>query len=271
MPALNPYVIAVGAADSLATEAYGDDTLATFSSVGSYSRHADLLAPGTSIIGLRDPGSYIDVNYPTGLVPGDTTGRLFRGSGSSQAAAVTSGAVALLLQKRPTLTPDQVKGLLIATANPLPKVISYAKGAGELNVKAAVGAPLPAVYTQLWPRSTGTGSLEKSRGTAHVTDPDAGVDLIGEKDIMGQPWNGTTWAAKATTGTAWTGGTWNSSIWSGGAFGTGTASWSGVTWIGADWAGLTWSSRSWTTAVWDGLSWTSRTWSSRSWCSRSWM
>jgi serine protease AprX len=271
MPALNPYVIAVGAADTQATESYGDDKLATFSSVGSFSRHADLLAPGTSIVGLRDPGSYIDTNYPTGLVPGDTTGRLFRGSGSSQAAAVTSGAVALLLQKRPTLTPDQVKAVLLATANPLPTVTSYAKGAGELNVKAAVNAALPPVYLQLWPRSTGTGSLEKSRGTAHVTDPDALTDLIGETDIMGQPWNAATWAAKASTGAAWSGGTWNNSTWTGSAFGAGTSSWSGVNWTGTNWTGRSWSSRSWTDAVWDGRSWTSRSWSGRSWCSRTWM
>jgi serine protease AprX len=271
MPALNPYVIAVGAADTRGTDYTTDDTLATFSSVGSYARHADILAPGTSVIGLRDPGSYIDVNYPTGLVPGDTTGRLFRGSGSSQAAAVTSGAVALLLQKRPTLTPDQVKAVLMATANPLPKVTSYAKGAGELNIKAAVGAPVPSAYTQLWPRSTGTGSLEQARGTAHVTDPDAGVDLTGETDIMGQPWNAAAWAANATSGTAWTGGTWNGSVWTGSAFGTGTTSWSGVTWTGTDWTSRSWTSRSWTGAVWDGRSWTSRSWSSQSWCSRGWM
>jgi serine protease AprX len=271
MPALNPYVIAVGAADTQGTDATSDDTLAPFSSVGNYSRHADLLAPGTSIIGLRDPGSYIDTNYPGGLVPGDTTGRLFRGSGSSQAAAVTSGAVALLLQKRPTLTPDQVKGLLMTTASLLPKASGYAMGAGELNIKTAVGAVLPAVGLQLWPRSTGTGSLEKSRGTAHVTDPDTGVDLVGEKDIMGKPWSAATWAAKASTGTAWTGGTWNSSVWTGTAFGTGTTSWTGVSWTGSNWAGISWSSRSWTSAVWDGRSWTSRSWSGRSWCSRTWV
>jgi len=270
MPALNPYVIAVGAADTQATEAYGDDTLATFSSVGSYSRHADFLAPGTSIVGLRDPGSYIDVNYPSGLVPGDATGRLFRGSGSSQAAAVTSGAVALLLQKRPDLTPDQVKGLLMATANPLPKVTTYAKGVGELNIKAALSAPLPAVYLQLWPRSTGTGSLEKSRGSAHVTDPDAGTDLTGETDIMGQPWNASTWAARASTGSAWSGGTWNNTVWAGSTFGT-TSSWTGVTWMGSNWTGRSWTSRSWSGAVWDGRTWTSRSWSGRSWCSRTWM
>jgi serine protease AprX len=270
MPALNPYVIAVGATDPQGTESYGDDTLATFSSVGSYSRHADLVAPGTSVVGRRDPGSYIDVNYPTGLVPGDTTGRQFRGSGSSQAAAVTSGAVALLLQKRPTLTPDQVKALLMATANPLPKVTSYAKGAGELNIKAAVGAPLPSAYTQLWPRSTGTGSLEQSRGTAHVTDPDAGVDLTGETDIMGQPWNGAAWAAKASAGTAWSGGSWNGSVWTGSTFAAGTTRWAEVPWTGTGWTSRSWSSRSWTGAVWDGRSWTSRSWTSRSWCDQTW-
>ena len=270
MPALNPYVISVGAADTHGTDITSDDTVATFSSVGNYSRHADLLAPGTSIIGLRDPGSYIDVNYPTGLVPGDTTGKLFRGSGSSQAAAVTSGAIALLLQKRPTLTPDQVKTLLMTTASQLPQAIGYAKGAGELNIKTAVSAALPATGTQVWPRSTGTGSLEKSRGTAHVTDPDKGIDLVGETDIMGKPWSGTTWAAKASTGTAWTGGTWNSSVWTGTAFGTGTTSWTGVSWTGTNWTGISWSSRTWTGAVWDGRSWTSRTWSGRSWCSRTW-
>ena len=51
---------------------------------------------------LRDPGSFVDVNHPEGRVAGDTTGRLFRGSGTSQAAAVVSGAVALLLQAYPT-------------------------------------------------------------------------------------------------------------------------------------------------------------------------
>jgi serine protease AprX len=270
MPALNPYVIAVGAADTQATDVYGDDTLATFSSVGSSNRHADLLAPGTSIIGLRDPGSYIDTNYPTGLVPGDPTGRLFRGSGTSQAAAVTSGAVALLLQKRPTLTPDQVKSVLMATVNPLPKVTGYAKGAGELNIKAAIGAPVPSGSVQSWPASTGTGLLEQSRGSAHVTDPDTGVDLVGETDIMGQTWNGAAWAVEASTGTAWTGGVWNGSLWTGSTFAAGTNHWGGVPWAGTGWTSRSWTSRSWTGAVWDGRSWTGRSWTGRSWTGRSW-
>ena len=50
---------------------------------------------------------------------GDSTGRLFRGSGTSQAAAVVSGAAALLLQAYPNLTPDQVKAALVSTATPV--------------------------------------------------------------------------------------------------------------------------------------------------------
>jgi serine protease AprX len=273
MPAANPYIISVGAADNQATSTRTDDTVADFSSVGNATRHADLVAPGKSIGGLRDPGSYVDVNYPTGLVPGDVSGRLFRGSGSSQAAAVVSGSVALLLQARPNLTPDQVKGLLMSTADAMPKVTGYAKGAGQLNIKAAVNAasaPVLPAFTQTWTKSTGTGSLEQSRGTAHVADPDTGTELTGEVDIMGKAWNGAAWAAKATSGTAWTGGAWNGSTWTGSAFGTGTTVWSGVTWTGNAWSGRSWTGRSWTDAVWDGRSWTGRSWSGRSWTGRSW-
>jgi hypothetical protein len=39
----------------------------------------------------------------------------------------------------------------MTTASPLPKVSSYAKGAGELNIKVAVNASLPAVGVQLCP------------------------------------------------------------------------------------------------------------------------
>ncbi|GAA2363274.1 S8 family serine peptidase [Dactylosporangium salmoneum] len=271
MPAANPYVIAVGAADSKGTDTRSDDVVAEFSSRGNATRSVDLTAPGRSIVGLRDPGSYVDVNYPTGLVPGDTTGRYFRGSGSSQAAAITSGAAALLLQQRPSLTPDQVKKLLTSTADAMPNADALGRGAGELNIKKAFEAPTPTV-TQSWAASTGTGTLEASRGTAHVADPTSGVMLTGEKDIMGKAWNGTTWAKAATAGTAWNGGTWNGSAWTGTTLGNGSTgkSWAAVNWSGTNWDGRTWSGRTWSGATWDGRTWSGRTWSGNTWSGRTW-
>ena len=96
------------------------------------------------MVSLRVPGSYIDTQHPEGLVAGDNAGRFFRGSGTSQATAVTSGEVALLLQARPTLTPDQVKALLRSTADPL-AAANPAQGAGVTDLAAALAAPVPSI------------------------------------------------------------------------------------------------------------------------------
>ncbi|MGI5179338.1 S8 family serine peptidase [Dactylosporangium sp. CA-152071] len=147
-PANDPSVLSVGSASVNNTVSSADDTASSFDSRG-VARNLDLLAPGEQIVSLRDPGSYLDQTH-LGARVGD---RYFRGSGSSQAAAVTSGGIALLLQKRPTLTPDQVKALLKSTATALPS------GVGELNLAAAVKAATPATV-QSAGTAAGVGSLE---------------------------------------------------------------------------------------------------------------
>ena len=117
------------------------------------------------MVSLRVPGSYVDTQHPEGLVAGDTSSRFFRGSGTSQATAVTSGEVALLLQARPTLTPDQVKALLMSTADPLVQNPNPAMGAGVIDLVGALNANVPSTgAASSLPESTGTGSLEASRG-----------------------------------------------------------------------------------------------------------
>ena len=273
MPAANPYVIAVGAADTNGTETRTDDTVATFSTRGSATRHADVLAAGRSVVSLRDPGSYIDVNYPAARV-GD---RFFRGSGTSQATAVVSGTVALLLQYAPKLNPDQVKNLLMESADPL-GTDPVAAGAGQVDISTAVTLSTPKKATQSFPAATGLGSLEASRGTAHVVDATSGAALTGEKDIFGTPWNPATWTKGAAKSTQWTGGTWNGNVWAGTAY-TGTswttvtwniAAWTGTNWAGRAWTGSNWTGRAWTATGWTGRAWTSGTWLGRAWTGRAW-
>src|SRR4051812_29527481 len=111
-PATDQFVLNAGSAATQGTVSPADDTISTFTSLtysGGANRRTDVLAPGEAIVSLRDPGSNIDRSYPGARV--GTT--LFRGSGTSQATAITSAAVALLLQGRPSLTPDQVKNLLM--------------------------------------------------------------------------------------------------------------------------------------------------------------
>ena len=264
-PAYDPRVIAVGAADTRGTSFASDDLVADFSSRGEAGRRVDLTAPGRSVASLRDPGSYLDSAHPGARYKD----RFFKGSGTSQAAAVVSGAVALLLDQRPGLTPDQVKSLLRGTASPMPQADEAGRGAGALNVAAASRADVPTT-TQSSPPSTGTGSLEAARGSQHVADGD--VELTGEKDILG-PWKAADWARDSSAGTAWVGGRWNGRDWTGGCWCDTTWSgptWSSVGWSGRSWAGRSWAGRSWAGRSWAGRSWAGDGWAGRSWAGRSW-
>lgn len=269
MPAVDPHVLAVGAVDNEDTAAQSDDEVAGFTNGGNDARRPDVLAPGRSVVSLRVPGSYIDTMHPEGLVAGDTSGRFFRGSGTSQATAVVSGEVALLLQARPSLTPDQVRALLTATADPLAQHPQPAMGAGVVDLTAALGAPVPSVTGSAPPASSGTGSLEASRGGEHVLDPATGTVLLGEVDALGTPWSGTAWAAASANGTAWSKGSWNGRVWTGATWGK--AGWDAATWTGRSWSGLDWQTHPWSDAVWDARSWRDNTWEARSWREESWL
>ncbi len=262
-PAYDPFVLAVGATDHAGTAKGDDDTVADFSSRGTADRSVDLVAPGRSIVSARSPGSYVDTLRPTARVA-DT---LFRGSGTSQATAVTSGAVALLLQQRPQLTPDQVKRLLTNAAAPIAGATAIEQGAGRLDVKRASKAAIPGrAAIQRFDLSTGTGSIEASRGSFHVTSGDR--VLAGEVDASGTPWDGGSWSGAAWSGGSWSGGSWSGGSWSGGSWSGG--SWSGGSWSGGSWSGGSWSGGSWSGGSWSGGSWSGGSWSGGSWSGGSW-
>ena len=275
-PAYDPYILAVGASDLNGTPTQSDDTVPSFSASALPGvRGPDFVAPGSHIQGLRVPDSYVDVNHSGGRI-GDAGDRFFRGSGTSQAAAITSGAVALILQRYPSATPDQVKALLRRSAYALPAVNDVGQmGAGELQLSNAASTKLTA-STQTFTRGNGAGSLDRARGSDHLTRD--GVVLTGERDIMGMTFNAAAMAALEARGMAWSGGAWNGkswagSTWTGNSWGSkswSSKSWSGDSWSGASWAGNSWDGASWSDADWSGASWSGDSWSGASWATGRW-
>ena len=271
-PAMDPYVIAVGAADTNGTVSPSDDSVAAFSSYGNGQRNPDLVAPGVHMASLRDPGSFLDTTFGGVADVGD---RFFRGSGTSQATAVVSGAAALAISQHPKATPDQIKALLTSTATSLGQP-AVAQGNGELNLNAAysknvsngTSISLLGLATinlnnsqQTWTASAGTGTLQGSRGSVILNAN--GVSLTGEQDIFGAPFNSTSMAAAEAAGSAWSGGTWNGSAWSG-------SGWSGSGWSGSGWSGSAWSTTQWAGSAWSGSAWSGSAWSGSAWSGSGW-
>ena len=256
-PAYDPYLIAVGSHDSQGTATTEDDVVSAYSNDGDGIRNPDLLAPGRGVVSLRSPGSHLDAHYPEARI-GE---RFFRGSGTSQAAAVVSGAAALLISQRPGITPDQVKALLMDTASPVPGADARAQGEGALDLRAAEAAATPANATQTFAVSTGVGSLELSRGSVHVRVGNR--EVRGEVDVRGRSFNARTWADGLRRGANWNGMTWSGMTWSG-------MTWSGMTWSGMTWSGMTWSGMTWSGMTWCGMTWSGMTWSGMTWSGMTW-
>jgi serine protease AprX len=197
-PADDAKFIAVGAAQ------VAPNAVATFSSgaTGLGSRRPDLIAPGVSLVGARVPGSLLDVLYPEARV--DEVG--FRGSGTSQAAALTSGAVALLLQQRPTLNPDQVKTLLVSTAAPVSAASPVVQGKGLAQVARAAKAATPSKWTASAMNYTWNTSftfLTLQALLAPIQLVLGGFTLQPSGDWSGNRWSGNRWSGNRWSGDHW--------------------------------------------------------------------
>jgi serine protease AprX len=124
-PGNDPYVITVGAMKTMGTPTRNDDAIASYSSKGptfiDHIAKPDIVAPGNRVISTRAAGI---VTPATANVPNQyytvrgsgVSSDYVMFSGTSMAAGMVSGAAALLLDKTPSLTPDQVKARLMKTA-----------------------------------------------------------------------------------------------------------------------------------------------------------
>ena len=143
-PGNAPWVLTVGASSTQGTAFRQDDVVAPYSSRGptaiDYEAKPDLVAPGSGMVSLSDPASEF---YQT------KAGYLLRGSrptaykpylslsGTSMAAPVVAGTVALMVQANPNLTPNLVKAILQYTAQKY-DYDALTQGAGFLNTHGAV-------------------------------------------------------------------------------------------------------------------------------------
>ncbi|MEX1127079.1 MAG: S8 family peptidase, partial [Vicinamibacterales bacterium] len=136
-----PDAITVGALNTKGTAMPSDDVVASFSSRGL--THIDgvlkpeLVAPGNRVVAAAAHGSAIVNDYPERLMGGEGNHAYIELSGTSMAAAVVSGAAALLLEAAPGLTPADVKLALQVTSSRVAGAGLIEAGAGSLNVAAA--------------------------------------------------------------------------------------------------------------------------------------
>ena len=142
---LNPYAVAPWVVSVGATDTRG--RMAGFSSRGDFASalfRPTLVAPGTNVVSVRGSG-IANVTGAQGLAGNDAE-RLSSSeiphyttaSGTSFSAPQVAGAIALMLEVNPNLTPADVRGILQLTATPLAPYYSHEAGAGMLNVHAAV-------------------------------------------------------------------------------------------------------------------------------------
>lgn len=117
VPGNVPYIITVGAmTDNYTASDSSDDMVATFSAAGPTVEgfvKPEIVAPGGHLTGLMAFDTQIAQEHPEF----HDGGRYFEMSGTSQAAGVVSGVVALMLEYDPTLTPDEVKCRLMDSAH----------------------------------------------------------------------------------------------------------------------------------------------------------
>jgi serine protease AprX len=264
-PADDPFVVTVGAIRDNSTPALGDDTVPAFSGAGPTAANGlakpDLAAPGGSVVSTRVPGSSVDSAYPSARVGA----AYFKGSGTSFATAVTSASAALVLNRTPSLTPDQVKARLVDTAGAGPVMDRTRVGAGWLDTYAATMSDSTASANQGLTRSSGIGSLQLSRGS--LADNIQTGTVVNALGLVVPVYSCVTGLLTAQNRLfdpiTYFNGDWTTSSWY-------TSSWYTSSWYTSSWYTSSWYTSSWYTSSWYTSSWYTSSWYTSSWYASDW-
>lgn len=232
-PGTDPFALTVGALDDRGTPGTLDDTIPSWSSRGPTAFDAilkpDVVAPGRRMVSLRAAGSTLDRSYPARRVTaaGAESPQYFTLSGTSMAAPIVAGAVALLLQRYPDISPRQVMAQLRATARPLLGVSPFDQGAGLVDALAAATTPLVVAPPSPW-------------RVSDIFATDLGRLLYGQRVVWRDP---TFHGGVDSRGLRWTDISWEN------------ITWDQISWENISWESFTWTNISWELISWEGISW----------------
>jgi serine protease AprX len=230
-PGNHPLVITVGAMNGKSTDTRADDVMTSYSSKGptlvDQVVKPDLVAPGNRIVSLMAPGSAMGSLSITQKVPyayyQNTTSKAYSTdyymlSGTSMAAPMVSGAAALLIQKDPTLTPNDVKARLMKTASKtFPSMTVVADPAtGESFTIAYDMFTVGAGYVDVWAALNDSSRVPAGATAASPTAVrDANTGRVGVVNSTSAVWGDTAvWGSTAVWGAT---AVWGSSTWVNGA------------------------------------------------------
>jgi serine protease AprX len=209
VPGNVPYVITTGAlTDNYTPYNVSDDRLASFSSAGpTYEGFVkpEVISPGGHMVASMSSQSYLANIDPGSMAP---TAQMFTMSGTSMAAAVTTGVVALMLQADPALGPDDVKCRLLASARPAVTstgTLAYSvfqQGAGLINAVSAVNSSATGCANR------GLNIAADLNGTQHFGGP-ANENANGQFYIMNMA--GSTWGSSQPNDGYWWSSAYNGS------------------------------------------------------------
>ena len=203
-PGNAPWVLTVGANSHEGTVTRLDDVVARYSSRGptaiDYLAKPDVVAPGTGMVSLADPTSLMYSTKSSFLLRGTvwgTTKPYLSLTGTSMAAPVVTGTVALMLQANPSLTPNMVKAIVQYTAQQYSGYDALTQGAGFLNTRGAVQLarffrtaqpgsrfPMPRAWSKqiFWGNHRITGGVIRPNANAFQLHTTWGAAYDGEGD-----------------------------------------------------------------------------------------
>lgn len=231
-PGLDPQALTVGAADVDRTSAQ----VASFSGSGVVAgvSKPDVVAPGVHVLGVINSDSLIAATHPEGRV----SHWLFKGSGTSEATAITSGVVAAYLAQHPDASPLQVKS---AVRNAATGMHDSRAGAGMVQLVNGAGGDVSAT-------AAGEASFDAVSWSAN-----AWQGVPGWQTQLQSMWSGPAWDAITWSAITWSAVSWSSSTWS-------AVSWSAVSWSAVSWSAVSWSAVTWSAVTWSAVSWSDYGW-----------